>query len=175
MKKIAIAIAAILMSTALSVFADAPLGVGSADVSSSPCFLQVTVVGPGNFNPVLPGGLGVLLVEAGEQHVVLSNSAQGNVHLTCRGQLGAGSYVQGVDITTQLPAEGIVAGAPETCESFIAFGLPDACRGEGMNSVVVIDSDFQGLPCLIDGVETYDWKTVYSAGKGVSMICHGRQ
>ena len=175
MKKFIIALVATLMGTSLSVFADPPLGVGSADVSRSPCFLQVTVVGPGSFNPALPGGLGVLLVEAGEQQVVHSNSAQGNVHLTCRGQLGAGSYVQGIDITTLSLADGVIAGAVETCDSFIAFGLPNACRGKGKNSVVVIDSDFQGLPCLINGVETYDWKTVYSAGNGVSMICHGYQ
>ena len=175
MKKLTIASLAILLGTSLSALADPPMGVGSADVSNSPCSVQVTVVGPGDFTPVLPGGLGVLLVEVGEQHVVESNSAKGNVHLSCRGQLGAGTLVQGIDVATLAPAEGVVANAVETCESFVAFGLPNACRGKGENSVVVIDADFQGLPCLINEVATFDWKTVYSAGNGVSMICHGRK
>jgi hypothetical protein len=173
MKTYIIAAVATLLVASISAFADPPAGVGSADISQSPCMVQTTVTGDGSFTPFLPGGLGVLLVEIGEAQVVESNSARGNVHLSCHGQLTFGDYVEGYDFVTGDIADGFLPTGPESCESLIAAGFPDACRGKGQQSVVIIDEDFDGQPCFINSVLSYDWRAVYAPGKGVSLICHG--
>ncbi len=173
MKIAVITATAALFGASLATLADAPTGVGSADLSSIPCVVRAFVAGPGNFTPFLQGGLGVLFVQAAEAQVIESNSAQGNVHLACHAQLTAGDYVQGIDFISGAFADGFVATGPESCASLVALGFPNTCRGQGEESVLIIDQDVLPLACLMNSVVSYDWKIVYAPGKGISLICHG--
>jgi hypothetical protein len=158
----------------LTVWSDAPLGVGSADSSSGPCFGQIVVGPPGDFTPFLDGVYGVLIVPLGDAKAVFSNSANGNRNLTCHGTVGPGDVVLGIDAATQVGgAWGTTAERSDACSAITTFGLPSPCRGEGEQSAIIIGPEFQGLPCNIGNVPTFNWKSVFNEG-GYMLSCHSK-
>jgi len=157
-----------------TVWADTPLGVGSADLTSGACIGQIIVGPPGDFVAVLDGVHGVLVVPLGDSKTVFTNSANGNRNLTCHGRtIGPGNVVAGIDAVTLLPAWGTTAARSDACSALVAFGLPSPCRGAGEKSAIILGPDFQDMPCNIDGVPTFNWKSVFSEG-GYMLSCHSK-
>lgn len=161
----------------LTAWSDAPPGVGSADLSSTPCYGIIVVGPPGNFYPTLPGGYGGLFVELGKGKVVESNSAQGNVHLSCHGRIEQGEAIFGLRAPNDF-GWGTAATTEEACAALAAGGLDGSCRGNGKKSAIILNTEFNGESCTIPlaeggSIETYDWMAVKTSNGKVMITCHG--
>lgn len=180
--KIGCAVCALLLHS--PVWADAPPGVGSADVSTTPCYGQIIVSQPGTFTPLpaligteLEGMYGVLIVELdGSGHLVRTNSSRGNLHLSCHGQIDQGEPILGFDPLTNFPIGGFAGGTASTnaeaCEALTAVGLGDYCRGSGKKAAIILGPEIEGNQCNVEGVLTDDWKAVGTSSGKVMVSCH---
>ena len=157
-----------------AVWSEPPPAVGAAEVESGFCSGNIVVGPPGDFVPFLDGEYGVMLIELGDAKMVKTHSANGNVNLTCHGKSYVGDVVIGTDAATGLIAEGTVATRAASCSAIVTYGLPNPCRGKGEKSAIILGPDFQGEPCNIDGVLTFDWKSVFNEG-GYMLSCHAKE
>ena len=174
MNKKTIGALGILGSFALSPLAQAEpeLSVGSADHLNAPCYGAIVVGPPGGFVPFLDGTHGVIYTHLGEGKLVYTNSKTGGRNLTCHGNLEfGGDDVAGIDVVTQDGVLGTPVGIEEACDALAAWGLDHACKGESRGAIL-IDADFNGEPCNVDGVITYNWKSVYTRNGKLMLSCH---
>ena len=175
MKVIGAVSALLLSSTAWS---DALPGVGSADLSTTPCFGVIVVGPPGNFDAILDDTHGLLLVKIGNAKVVESNSSRGNTLLSCHGRLEDGEPITGLQGLGD-GRWGTVASNEDSCAALEAGGLTGRCRGNGKNSALIVTADIAGYPCRIpplatEGyVETYDWQAIKTNSGKMMLTCHG--
>jgi hypothetical protein len=152
-------------------WAETPVGVGSAVGSEGPCFSQIVVGPPGNFFPILDGVHGILFVQVSDGKFVEANSATGTAKLTCHGSFEQGQEEVGFDVVTGQPATGTNVGTRTACSALKTFGLTGACRGNG-NGAIILNAETQGDSCVWNGLETLDWKTVFTPGGRNMTSCH---
>jgi hypothetical protein len=61
----------------------------------------------------------------------------------------------------------------DVCEALNAFGLGHGCRGNGTGAII-INAEFMGDDCNVNGMPTSDWNLVFSPNGGVMLSCHTR-
>jgi hypothetical protein len=148
------------------------LNVGSADHLNGPCYGAIVVGPPGGFVPFLDGTHGVIFTQLGDGKLVYTNSKTGGRNLTCHGRIEfGGDDVAGLDIVTEDGVLGTPVGIEEACDALAAWGLDHACKGESRGAII-LDADFNGGSCNVDGVTTDNWRSVYTRDGRVMLSCH---
>ena len=164
-----------LLFLSTTAFAAPPVGVGAADRAAGICYGAIVVGPPGGFVPFLDGTHGVIFTDLGSAGVIQANSEQGNVNLTCHGELMFDEVTAGIDVVTYDGVLGTPVPPSEACEALTHFGLGHACRGANGSGAIIIDPDFRGEPCNIDGVVTYDWRSIFTESGQVMVSCQAQQ
>ena len=159
---------AFLLLVSTSAYADPPLGVGAAVTASGFVCLVSVLVEPGpNITPQV-GPYGVILTPLVENTKwVQTNSANGNVNLTCHGSIEYDAPIIGFD-----PVNGLVAATlppfDEACE-VLNSAFPGVCTGGG---AIVVTSENTGTWCEPDpGLITYDYREVVNSSGRVTLSC----
>ncbi len=175
MRSALIASATLLLLLSTAAYADTPPGVGAAIVASGfECTVGVPAR-PGEATPLLPGGYGIVLVPIlGDNTMsVTTNSANGNINLSCHGRIEYGSEVTAIDYWTGLEVDVTIAEFEEGC-NVIAPVLPNVCRG----NVAIQNADTVYHPILfpdggtceiLPGLFTSDYRTLLT-GSGVAAV-----
>jgi len=174
MKLSKILLPAILAGICSTTYADQPPGIGSAEIVDGKCYGRIVVGPDGDHVPFLLGGLGLIQIELGDAKTVRTNSAQGNLHLSCHGDVSPGDVVLGWDALQNAWVYATVATRSDSCAAIVDFGLENPCRGKGEKSAVIDGPELQGFACFVDGVPTYNWKSVFNEG-GFNLSCHAYQ
>ena len=179
---------AILLLLSTAAYADPPLGVAAATFFGEQCCFSAVVEGDGELGPItewLPGNLGVVSTCSLDIVHVTTNSANGNINLTCHGQVEFGSEIMGYDFfdTQQenlIPAT--VAPFDESCDA-LDLVFPDVCRGNG--AAIVNAKNVVGLPsppfpvdrafCNVGDIDvpiiTFDWRQITTRSGKVALNC----
>jgi hypothetical protein len=175
---IASATGALLLLLSTAAYADPPPGVGAAVVASGfECTVGVPVR-PGEAFPILPGGYGIVLAPIlGENTMsVTTNSANGNINLSCHGRIEFGSEITAIDYVTGLEVTATITEFDEGCD-VIAPVLPDICRG----GVAIQNAETVYHPILfpdggtceiVPGLVTSDYRTLLTRSGRAAVNCH---
>ncbi len=165
----------LLLSTAA--YADPPPGVGAAITASGfECTVSVPVR-PGEAFPILPDGYGIVLAPIVGENTksVTVNSANGNINISCHGQIEYGSEITAIDWVTGLEVNATITEFDEGCD-VVAPVFPDVCRGGvGIQNAETTSNPIlqpDGGTCEVaPGLFTSDWRSLITRSGRVAVNC----
>lgn len=175
-----------LLFVSAAAYADPPPGVGAAITyfSDDCCFSAVVLPGEG-ITSFLPGGFGIVSTCSLDIVHLTTNSANGNINLTCHGRIEYGSTITGFDFLDQghtTPVQATVAQFDESCDALEqVFG--NICKGN--NAVAIVEAENTVLPfppflqdgafCNVgtiqDPIVTFDWHQITTRSGKVALSC----
>jgi hypothetical protein len=158
---------------AMVAFAEKPVdGPAAIIVTGFDCYFSTLASGPGVTPIPIPGNdLGQVLVKAnGATRIVSSNSANGNLNLSCNGKIEFGSTVTGYDPVTYADIGPVTVSMFEEGCALLEMVFPGVCRGNG--AAIVTTGSTGGLCFIAEGLTTSKWRTVTTPSGRVALNCH---